>query len=170
MRREPQQASGPRLTPEEEKRACGKGDRLRYKFLRGRHSGKTKRGSARPIRKSGRGAAHWGLQAGARATHRGHTLTHDGRDRPAGMSPVTAEWAAFVSSEPEVSLLGISFGRRERMAHAWVAFLLAPARPGVFEPKKTSGGAGTHTRVSVVLTCTGTGTGSKTPRGAGTHR
>ena len=44
------------------------------------------------------------------------------------------------------------------MAHAWVAFLLAPARPGVFEPKKTSGGAGTHSRDSVVFTFTGTTT------------
>ena len=58
--------------------------------------------SARPIRKSGRGATHRGPhQAGARARHRGHTLTNDGRGRLAGMSPVTAEWAAFVSSEPE---------------------------------------------------------------------
>jgi hypothetical protein len=58
--------------------------------------------SARPIRKSGRGATHRGPhQAGGRARHRGHTLTNDGRGRLAGMSPVTAEWAAFVSSEPE---------------------------------------------------------------------
>jgi hypothetical protein len=46
--------------------------------------------SARPIRKSGRGATLRGPQ-GARTTHRGHTLTRDGRDRLAGMSPITAE-------------------------------------------------------------------------------
>ena len=44
--------------------------------------------SERPIRKSGRGATHRGPnQAGARAGHRGHTLTNDGRGRLAGMSP-----------------------------------------------------------------------------------
>ena len=57
-----QQASSPRLTPEERKRDR----RKRSLFLKGCER-------ARPIRKSGRGATRRGPQAGARATHRGHT-------------------------------------------------------------------------------------------------
>jgi len=63
--------------------------RLRKKKARSRHGSReggsdrysTRRASARPIRKSVRGATLRGPQARARATHRGHTLTQDGRDR-----------------------------------------------------------------------------------------
>ena len=86
VRRELQQASSPRLTPEERKRACGK----RSLFLRG-----NERARPRPIRKSGRGASTLqGPQAGARTTHRGHTLTQDGRDR------LTEQPQAFPSDAP----------------------------------------------------------------------
>ena len=59
-------AAPARLTPEERKRARGK----RSQFLSGNER-------ARPdFRKSGRGVSLRGPQAGARATHRGHTQRH----------------------------------------------------------------------------------------------
>ena len=134
MRREPQQASSPRLTgltPEERKRACAGSDRY--------SSGEA---SARPIRKSGRGATLRGPQ-GARTTHRGHTLTHDGRDRLAGIG----------GHEPDHGRIGrnyfmnyradsdISFGRLNFITeHSKHVPVLCPGSPRcLFTGKKTAG-------------------------------
>ena len=59
-----QQASSPRLTRLRKESAIAGSDRY-----------SSRDASARPIRKSGRGATRRGPQAGARAAHRGHTHT-----------------------------------------------------------------------------------------------